>query len=102
LHAFRLGRLGLKEHGSLPTAGVQVLSATVSEQAGHWSVSVQVQVPQDHAAVMPVSTTTQSGPVVGVDLGLTDAGHRLGWHRRGHPPGICSGASRRSSGSTGW
>jgi transposase len=33
----RLGRLRLKERGYLPTgAGVQILSATVSEQAGHW------------------------------------------------------------------
>ena len=45
---------------------MKVLSATVSEQAGHWSVSVQVQVQvqQDHA--VPVNT----GPVVGVDLGI--------------------------------
>src|SRR5262249_3202343 len=36
---------------------------------------VQVQVQQDHAAVMPITTaatptTTTSGPVVGVDLGI--------------------------------
>src|SRR5215472_3218680 len=38
----RLGRLRLKERGYLPTSGeVQILSATVSEQAGHWSVSLQ-------------------------------------------------------------
>ena len=36
----RLGRLRLKERGYLPTSGVQILSATVSEQAGHWYVSV--------------------------------------------------------------
>ena len=35
----RLGRLRLKERGYLPTGGVQILSATVSEQAGHWYVS---------------------------------------------------------------
>jgi len=52
-------------HGYLPTAGVRVLSAIVSEQTGHWSVSVQVQVEQEQA--VPVNT----GPVVGVDLGLT-------------------------------
>src|SRR5215469_11818892 len=40
----RLGRLRLKERGYLPTGGgVQILSATVSEQAGHWYVSVQVE-----------------------------------------------------------
>ena len=32
----RLGRLRLQERGYLPTGGVQILSATVSEQAGHW------------------------------------------------------------------
>src|SRR5258708_22120954 len=30
----RLGRLRLKERGYLPTAGVKLLSATISEQAG--------------------------------------------------------------------
>jgi len=59
---------------------VKVLSATVSEHSGHWSVSLQVQ--QDH--VVPITTTTHAttttntratnaaaGPVVGVDLGRT-------------------------------
>jgi putative transposase len=58
----RLGRLRLKERGYLPTSGVKVLSATVSEQAGHWYVSVQVEQEQS----VPVNT----GPVVGVDLGV--------------------------------
>ncbi len=58
----RLGRLRLKERGYLPTNGVKVLTATVSEQAGHWYVSVLVE--QAHAA--PVNM----GPVVGVDLGI--------------------------------
>jgi putative transposase len=58
----RLGRLRLKERGYLPTSGVKVLSATVSEQAGHWSVSMQVE--QEQA--VPENT----GPVVGVDLGV--------------------------------
>jgi putative transposase len=61
----RLGRLRLKEHGYLPvmgTAGVKVLSATVSEQAGHWYVSIQVEQEQ----LVPANT----GPVVGVDLGI--------------------------------
>src|SRR5262245_41998263 len=39
----RLGRVRLKEQGYLPTSGVKLLSATVSEQAGHWSVSLQVE-----------------------------------------------------------
>src|SRR6266851_1020586 len=58
----RLGRLRLKERGYLPTGGVKVPSATVSEQAGHWYVSVLVA----HEHVVPENT----GPVVGVDLGL--------------------------------
>jgi putative transposase len=58
----RLGRLRLKEHGYLPVAGVKMLSATVSEQAGHWYVSVQVE--QEQTAPL------NKGPVVGVDLGI--------------------------------
>ncbi|HEU5200908.1 MAG TPA: RNA-guided endonuclease TnpB family protein [Ktedonobacterales bacterium] len=58
----RLGRLRLKERGYLPTPGVKVLSATVSEQAGHWYVSIQVE--QEQA--VPANT----GPAVGVDLGV--------------------------------
>ncbi len=58
----RLGRLRLKERDYLPVAGVKVLSATVSEQAGHWYVSVQVEQEQ----TVPENT----GPVVGVDLGV--------------------------------
>ena len=41
---------------------MQILSATVSEQAGHWYVSVQVEEEQ----AVPENT----GPVVGVDLGI--------------------------------
>ncbi|HEY7351094.1 MAG TPA: RNA-guided endonuclease TnpB family protein [Ktedonobacterales bacterium] len=58
----RLGRLRLKERGYLPPSGVKVLSATVSEQAGHWYVSIQVE--QEQAA------SENAGPVVGVDLGV--------------------------------
>ena len=58
----RLGRLRLKERDYLPVAGVKVLSATVSEAAGHWYVSVQVEQEQS----VPVNT----GLVVGVDLGV--------------------------------
>ena len=38
----RLGRLKLKEHGYLPSEGVKMLSATVSEKSGRWFVCVQV------------------------------------------------------------
>ncbi len=58
----RLGRLRLKERGYLPTSGVKVLSATVSEQAGHWYVSVLVEHEQTALA--------NTGPLVGVDLGV--------------------------------
>ena len=61
----RLGRVRLKERGYLPmtgAAGVKVLSATVSEHAGHWYVSIQVE----QAWEVPVN----AGPVVGVDLGV--------------------------------
>jgi putative transposase len=59
----RLGRLRLKEREYLPTGtDVQILSATVSEQAGHWYVSVQVEEEQ----AIPENT----GPAVGIDLGI--------------------------------
>jgi putative transposase len=57
----RLGRLRLKERDYLPTHA-KILSATVSEHGGRWSVAVLVQ--QEHVA--PV----KRGPVVGVDLGV--------------------------------
>jgi putative transposase len=59
----RLGRLRLKEHGYLPVEGVHILSASVSERAGHWFVSVQVEkeIPDPQASYRPV---------VGVDLGI--------------------------------
>jgi putative transposase len=58
----RLGRLRLKEREYLPTKGVQILSATVNEQAGHWYVSVQVEEEQVVAE--------NTGPVAGIDLGI--------------------------------
>ena len=57
----RLGRLRLKKRDYLPTTAT-IRSATVSEQAGHWYVSVLVE--QAHS--IPVNR----GPVVGVDLGV--------------------------------
>ncbi|WP_218032144.1 RNA-guided endonuclease InsQ/TnpB family protein [Dictyobacter kobayashii] len=58
----RLGVLRLYEHGYLPTTA-KVLSATVSEQAGHWFVSVQVE----ESILEPKEAT---GTVIGVDLGI--------------------------------
>src|SRR5712691_6818280 len=60
----RLGRLRLKECGYLPTSGVHILTATVSEEAERWFVSLQVreEVPDPPKAV---------GEPIGVDLGIT-------------------------------
>jgi putative transposase len=58
----RLGRLRLKERGYLPTNDIKILAATVSEQAGHWYVSIQVKQVWEVPA--------NSGPIVGVDLGV--------------------------------
>ena len=60
-----LGWTRLKEKGYLPadgTPGVHVLSATVSERAGRWFVSLQVE------QEMEVEEAT--GPPTGVDLGV--------------------------------
>lgn len=59
----RLGRLRLKEWGYIPTAGVKILSATVSSRAGRWFVSVQVEIEQPEPA-------RGTGKPVGVDLGV--------------------------------
>jgi putative transposase len=56
-----LGRLRLKERGYLPS-GSHILSATVSERAGHWYVSVLVE--------RELAVPAHHGPVVGVDLGI--------------------------------
>jgi len=61
----RLGRVRLKEREYLPvtpTSGVKLFSATVSEQSGRWYVSIQVEQEQ--------SVPDNTGPVVGVDLGI--------------------------------
>jgi len=57
----RLGRLRLKESGYLPP-DARILSATVSEKAGRWFVSIQVKEEID----IPINT----GEVAGVDLGI--------------------------------
>src|ERR1700719_14346 len=58
----RLGRLRLHEHDFIPTSA-KILSATVSEEAGHWFVSIQVEEEADP----PASTATSA---VGVHLGI--------------------------------
>jgi putative transposase len=55
--------LRLKERGYLPTDDVRIPSATVSERAGRWFVSVQVE--------MEIPDPESAGkPVAGVDLGI--------------------------------
>lgn len=61
----RLGRLKLKERGYLPTREVHILSASVSERAGRWFVSVQVEEEIEKPA-------PARGKVVGVDLGVAN------------------------------
>jgi putative transposase len=58
-----IGEIRLKEHGYLPVGNVKVLSATVSEQAGRWFVSLQVE--QEIANPKP-----KPPHVVGVDVGI--------------------------------
>jgi transposase len=59
----RLGRLRLKECGYVPTSGVKVLSATVSEEAGRWFVSVQVE---EEVPDPPAGTSEP----IGIDVGI--------------------------------
>ncbi len=58
----RLGRLRLKEHDYLPV-NAHILSVTVSEQAGRWFVSVQVeeeqQEPDAYSVLIPVNKKVQ-------------------------------------------
>jgi putative transposase len=57
------GKIRLKEQAYIPTWGVKGLSATISEKAGRWFVSVQVQ--EEHAE--PIHAT---GSVIGIDIGI--------------------------------
>lgn len=60
----RLGRVRLKERGYLPfdNPNVRVLSATVTERAGRWFVSLQVE--------EEVMTPTPKEGVCGLDVGI--------------------------------
>ena len=59
----RLGLLRLKERGCLPVSGAHILNATVSEKAGRWFVSVQVEMEVSQPA-------REQKPIAGVDLGI--------------------------------
>ena len=63
IHLPRLGVLRLKERGYLPGGDVHILNATVSERAGRWFVSVQVELD------LPDLGQTAK-PVAGIDLGI--------------------------------
>lgn len=58
----RIGRAHLHEQGYIPT-DAKILSTTVSEQAGRWYVSVQVE----EECALPEQKTTSA---IGVDLGI--------------------------------
>jgi len=58
-----LGLVRLKERGYIPWEDVRILNATISEQAGRWFVSVNVE--QD------IEVPSNDGPEVGMDLGLS-------------------------------
>jgi len=58
-----LGEIRVKETEYLPTTGIKVISATVSERAGRWFVSLQVE--QESPAFVPKPLH-----VIGVDLGI--------------------------------
>jgi putative transposase len=57
----RLGKLRLKEHNYLPL-NAKILSATVSERAGRWFVSLQVE--------EVLETKFKPEVIIGVDLGI--------------------------------
>lgn len=58
----RIGWIRLKESGYIPTENIHILSATISESAGKWFVSVQCR--------QEVEITQATGEPVGVDLGI--------------------------------
>ena len=59
----KIGWVRVKERSYLPTEGVKILSVNVSERAGRWYASVQVEEPD-----RPVEPAT--GAPIGVDLGI--------------------------------
>ncbi len=60
----RLGQLRLKERSYLPSESdrIHILSATISEKAGRWFVSLQVK--------ERINDVENSGPIIGVDVGI--------------------------------
>src|SRR5712692_1603171 len=60
----RLGRLRLKECGYVPRSSVNILAATISEEAGRWFVSVQVE---EEVPDPPAGTSEPIGADVGIN-----------------------------------
>ncbi len=59
----RIGRVRLKERSYLPTKDVHILSATTSERAGRWFVSLLVR--------QEIEVPDNRGPIAGIDLGIS-------------------------------
>ncbi len=59
----RIGTVRLKEDGYLPINGVKILSANISEQAGHWLISIQTEEPEH-----PILSKGEG--IIGVDMGV--------------------------------
>lgn len=67
IHIARVGLVRLKEHGYIPAdSSVRVLSISVSEKAGRWFASVQVE------RGVPESVYDPCLPAVGVDAGVKE------------------------------
>jgi len=60
----KIGRVELKEKGYILQAGANILSATVSERAGRWFVSVQAKV--------EIQAKPQAKHTIGIDLGVKE------------------------------
>jgi putative transposase len=60
----KIGWVRLKEDNYLPTNGVKIMSANISERAGHWLISVLVGTQKE---ITPLELTDK---VIGVDLGI--------------------------------
>jgi len=61
-----IGAVRLKEHGYLPTSDVKVLSASISERAGRWFVSLQVEIESQDVH----HEKDGEHPIIGLDLGI--------------------------------
>lgn len=62
----KIGWVRLKEDNYLAIDGIKILSANISERAGHWFVSLQVETQQES---IPLQLTDE---VIGVDLGIKE------------------------------